>query len=150
VPLEEFSVEMYRRVIDVNTVGSFLCAKHAAPLLKNAGGGTIVLVSSGAAVGGSSSYAYGSSKGGVNSLSLVLANNLAADNIRVNVVMPGNIDTAMKRSVIKADLKRKGAGQDLNAAVDQARLGSPDGVGKVLAWLASDDADYVKGMITTR
>ena len=150
VPLDEFSLETFQRVLDVNTTGSFLCAKHGAPLLRQAGGGVIVLVSSGAALGGSSSFAYGTSKGGVNTLGLLLANALAKDNIRVNVVMPGNIDTAMKRSVIEADLQLRGEAKNLQAAVQEARLGEPEGVARVLAWLVSDEADYVKGMITTR
>lgn len=146
VPLEEFDLATFASVIDVNLVGSFLCAKHAVPLIKKAGKGVIVLVSSGAAIGGSSSYAYGASKGGVNALGITLANKLAADNIRVNVVMPGNIDTAMKRSVIAAERERLGPGGEQQ----QLNLGEPAGVGRILAWLASDDADYVRGMIQTR
>lgn len=146
VPIEEFTLDMFARVIDVNLVGSFLCAKHAVPLLKKAGKGVIVLVSSGAAINGSSSYAYGASKGGVNGLGITLANKLAADHIRVNVVMPGNIDTAMKRSVVEAERQRFGAGGEQQ----QLNLGQPSGVGKILAWLVSDDADYVRGMIQTR
>ena len=150
VPLDEFSLETFRAVLDVNTVGSFLCAKTAAPLLRKAEKGVIVLVSSGAATGGSSSFAYGTSKGGVNSLGIVLANSLAADHIRVNVVAPGNIDTAMKRSVIEADLTRQGKAEELPQAVLTAGLGNPAGVARILAWLASDDADYVRGLIVTR
>ena len=150
VPLDDFTLETWQAVLDTNTTGSFLCAKYAAPLMKKNGSGVIVLVSSGAALGGSSSFAYGTSKGGVNTLGLLLANALGKDGIRVNVVMPGNIDTAMKRSVIAADIQRKGDGQDLEQAVAQANLGTPEGVARVLAWLASDEADYVRGIISTR
>lgn len=150
VPLEEFTLETFKQVLDVNTTGSFLCAKHGAPLLKQSGGGVMVLVSSGAALGGSSSFAYGTSKGGVNTLGLLLANALGKDGIRVNVVMPGNIDTGMKRSVIEADLQRRGDSKDLETAVSEAGLGKPAGVARVLAWLVSDEADYVKGIISTR
>jgi 3-oxoacyl-[acyl-carrier protein] reductase len=108
----------------------------------------IILVSSGAAVGGSSSVAYGASKGGVNSLGITLAAKLAPENIRVNVVMPGNIDTGMKRSVIAAEAEK--SGKSLEDAVAASKLGVPEGVAQVLAWLVSDDADYVRGMITTR
>jgi NAD(P)-dependent dehydrogenase (short-subunit alcohol dehydrogenase family) len=148
MPVDEFPLEAWRTVMEVNVTGSFLCAKHAVPLLKKAGGGVIVLVSSGAAVGGSSSVAYGASKGGVNSLGITLANKLAPEGIRVNVVMPGNIDTAMKRSVIALEAEQ--CGRTLEDAVVAARLGAPEGVAKVLAWLVSDEADYVRGMITTR
>ena len=147
-PIEELSVETFKQVMDINVVGSFLCAKYATPLLKKSERGVIILVSSGAAQGGSSSYAYGSSKGGVTSLGITLANKLAADNIRVNVLHPGNIRTAMKLSVIEADAQKRG--QAMDKLVAQSDLGEPEGMGKVLAWLASDEADYVRGFIFTR
>ena len=148
VPLSELDVETFRRVLDVNVTGSFLCAKHCEPLLKKSARGVVILFSSGAATGGSSSLAYGSSKGGVNGLSITLANRLAVENIRLNVVSPGNIDTDMKRSVIAADVKRRGV--DMQDAVAESNLGMPEGMAKVLAWLVSDDADYVRGIINTR
>ncbi len=152
VPVEEFPLDVFRNVVEVNMVGSFLCSKHAVPLMKQNGKGVIVLVSSGAAQGGSSSVAYGSSKGGVSSMGITLAGKLAPDNIRVNVVHPGEIRTAMKLSVIAAEAELKGSSPD--AAVAQAnagsRLGEPEGMGKILAWLVSDDADYVRGFIHTR
>lgn len=147
-PVEEFPLETWRAVMDVNVTGSFLCAKHATPLLKAAGGGVIVLISSGAAVNGSSSVAYGASKGGVNGLGITLARKLAPQGIRVNVVMPGNIDTELKRSVIAVEAAQ--SGRSLADAVATSDLGTPEGVAKVLAWLVSDDADYVRGMISTR
>lgn len=144
VDIEEFDVAMFKNVLDVNLVGSLMSAKYGVPLLKKGSKPVIVLVSSGAAVAGSSSYAYGASKGGVNTLGVTLMNKLAGQ-IRVNVVMPGNIDTAMKRTVIDEQKAKFGGGdqQGLN-------LGEPAGVGRILAWLASDDADYVRGMISTR
>jgi NAD(P)-dependent dehydrogenase (short-subunit alcohol dehydrogenase family) len=145
VPLEDFSLEVFRQVQDVNVVGSFLCAKHAAPLLRRSPRGVIVLVSSMAATAGSSSYAYGTSKGAVTALGVTLANKLAAEGIRVNVVAPGNIDTPMKRRVIEAEAATQGPGPQ-----SRLDLGDPAGVGRVLAWLASDDADYVRGIIYTR
>jgi NAD(P)-dependent dehydrogenase (short-subunit alcohol dehydrogenase family) len=148
VPIEELGRDVFRRVWDVNVTGSFLCAKHAVPLLRKAGGGVIVLVSSGAATGGSSSYAYGSSKGGVSALGVTLARKLAPDNIRVNVVAPGNISTRMKLGVIEEDGRRRRIPAD--RLVEEARLGQPEGMARVLAWLASEDADYVRGTITTR
>jgi NAD(P)-dependent dehydrogenase (short-subunit alcohol dehydrogenase family) len=148
VPIEELGRDTFRRVWDVNVTGSFLCAKHAVPLLRKAGGGVIVLVSSGAATGGSSSYAYGSSKGGVAALGVTLARKLAPDGIRVNVVAPGNISTRMKLGVIEAEGRQRGIPVD--RLVEEAGLGRPEGVARVLAWLASDDADYVRGTITTR
>lgn len=148
VSLDEFNVEVFRHVLDVNVIGTFLVVKHITPLLKKSPKGVVILTSSGAATGGSSSFAYGSSKGGVNSFAVTLTNRLEPDGIRVNILSPGNIDTAMKRSVIAADAKQRGI--DFNKALVDSRLGTPEGVAKVLAWLASDEADYVRGVITTR
>jgi NAD(P)-dependent dehydrogenase (short-subunit alcohol dehydrogenase family) len=148
VPIEELGRDIFRRVWEVNVTGSFLCAKYAVPLMKRAGRGVIVLLSSGAATGGSSSYAYASSKGGVSALGVTLARKLASDNIRVNVVAPGNISTRMKLGVIEEDGRRRGIPAE--RLVEEAALGQPEGVARVLAWLASDDADYVRGTITTR
>src|SRR5512141_714785 len=100
VPVEEFPLETFQSVVDINATGSFLCAKYGVPLIKKAGKGVIILVSSVAATGVSSSVAYGTSKGSVSSLGITLASKLAADNIRVNVVHPGGIKSAMMRSVI--------------------------------------------------
>jgi NAD(P)-dependent dehydrogenase (short-subunit alcohol dehydrogenase family) len=150
VPLEDFDLETWKTVLDVNTTGSFLSAKYAAGLMKKSGKGVIVLLSSGAAVGGSSSFAYGTSKGGVNSLGIVLANALSPHNIRVNVVAPGNIDTPMKRGVIAKDVERRGKVDEFEKAVADSHLGTPEGVAQILAWLVSDEADYVRGVINTR
>lgn len=150
VALEDFDLVTFRQVLDVNTVGSFLCAKAAVPLLKRGRLPVIILISSPAAYGVSSSYAYAVSKGGVSALGTTMAGKLAPEGIRVNVVFPGGINTFMKRSVIEADALRQG--QDPQAALNAASddLGEPSGVAKVLAFLVSDDADYVRGSVMTR
>ena len=149
-PIENFSLNLFRQVLEVNTVGSFLCAKYATPLLKRGYMPVIVLVSSGAAYGASSSYAYGASKGGVSAFGITMEAKLAPEGIRVNVVCPGAIKTSMKLSVIAEDARRKG--QDPEAAINSASLslGDPIGVAKLLAFLLSEEADYVRGSITTR
>jgi len=148
--IDDFEVELFRHVVDVNTVGSFLCAKYATPLLRKGHMPVIVLISSAAAYGVSSSYAYGTSKVGVSALGITMGGKLAEEGIRVNVVCPGGINTAMKLSVIEEDARRKG--QDPKAAADKAApsLGDPMGVAKLLAFLVSEDADYVRGSINTR
>lgn len=150
IPLSELPVETFRQVLDVNVVGSYLCAQYAEPFLKMSKSAVIILISSGAATGGSSSLAYGTSKGAINAFAITLTNRMAEHNIRVNVVAPGNIDTGMKRSVIAAEAETRGTPDQYEDLVAKSGLGKPEGVARVLAWLVSDDASYVRGLITTR
>lgn len=150
---EELSLEDFQTVLDVNVKGIFLCAKYAAPLLEASGRGVIIVLASGAGVTGpSSSLAYGASKGGVNGLAMTMAHHLAPRGIRVNVVCPGEIATAMKLSVIAAEAQRAGRSQEeaIAQAQAQGRLGTPEGVARIIAFLASDEADYVRGAVFTR
>lgn len=146
---EEFPVETFDFVMDVNVKGSFLCAKYATPLLAASEKGVIILVASGAGVvGGSSSIAYGTSKGAVNGLGMTLEGHLAPRGIRVNVVCPGSIETELKLNQMRAAAEYQG--QPFNKEEAAKRLGNPMGVGKLLAFLASDDAEYVKRNMFTR
>jgi NAD(P)-dependent dehydrogenase (short-subunit alcohol dehydrogenase family) len=148
VPIEEFEVELFRRVLDVNTVGTFLCAKHATPLLHKGDKPALILTSSPAAHNAGSSYAYGTSKGGVTALGITLAGKLASSGIRVNILYPGGIHTPLKLSVIEEDARR--TGRNFESAVAASNLGDPHGVAEVLTFLASPAADYVRGSIHTR
>jgi NAD(P)-dependent dehydrogenase (short-subunit alcohol dehydrogenase family) len=148
---EEFPEDVFEFVLDVNVKGIFLCAKHATSLLEASGRGVMVLVASGGGVRGpSSSLAYGASKAGVNGLGITLAGRLEPRGIRVNVVCPGAIATQMKLDVIAVEAER--AGQSAEEAVTQAReaLGDPAGVARIISFLVSPDADYVRGTLFTR
>ncbi len=149
LPIDELDEATFQRVIAVNLTGSFLMAKAVVPAMRQAGRGVIVLIASGAGVrGGSSSLAYGSSKGGVHGLAMVLEPQLAPHGIRVNDVCPGSLDTPLKRqNVVDGALAH---GQDPATALAQANLGDPRGVAQVLGFLASDEANYVRGSIFTR
>ena len=147
VPVDVFEEFTWDRVIDINLKGSFLVSKYSVPLMEKAGQGVLVLIASGAGVkGGSSSVAYGSSKGGVHGLSLVLAAQLASRNIRVHGVCPGGIETPLKMRVVQKQADASGRPVDQMAA----GLGDPEGVGNILSFLVSDEADYVRGTIFTR
>ncbi|MBK35584.1 MAG: hypothetical protein CME26_08680 [Gemmatimonadetes bacterium] len=147
VPIDEFEELTWDKVLDINLKGSFLMSKHAVPLIEKSERGVILLIASGAGVrGGSSSVAYGSSKGGVHGLSLVLAAQLADRNIRVHGVCPGSLATPLKLRQVEKSAKASGGDFEKMAAA----LGDPMGVGKVLAFLVSDDADYVRGSVFTR
>jgi NAD(P)-dependent dehydrogenase (short-subunit alcohol dehydrogenase family) len=146
-PVDEFEELTWDRVIEINLKGSFLISKHAVPMLEKSDDAVLILISSGAGVkGGSSSVAYGSSKGGVHGLSLVLAAQLAARNIRVHAVCPGALATPLKLRQVQKSADQSGQSMDELTA----RLGDPEGVGKILAFLVSDDADYLRGTIFTR
>jgi NAD(P)-dependent dehydrogenase (short-subunit alcohol dehydrogenase family) len=145
---EEFPVETFEFVMDVNVVGMFLTTKYATPLLAESKG-VMILIASGAGVtGGSSSIAYGTSKGAVNGLGMTLERHLAPRGIRVNVVCPGGIATEMKLGVIKAESEM--SGRNFDEAVANSNLGDPIGVARLLAYLASDEADYVRQRMWTR
>ena len=135
-------------VIDVNMKGSYLVSKHVARYMKEQRSGVIVLTSSGAGVlGGSSSYAYGASKGGTHGLAMTLDGHLSKFGIRVHDMLPGELDTPLKVAATEEVLRNTGdrAGYERT----MANLASPDGVAAVMAFLASDDADYVRGSIRT-
>jgi NAD(P)-dependent dehydrogenase (short-subunit alcohol dehydrogenase family) len=151
VPVEDLEAETWDGVMDVNLKGTFLCVKHAVPALKRSGRGVILCVSSGAGVrAGSSSFAYGASKGGVHGFGLTLMDRLAPDGIRVHVICPGNLDTPLKRGQIAEAARTVGRSPEEALASQRPGLGDPEGVGKILAFLASDEADYVRGTIFTR
>lgn len=149
IDIGEFPEQVWDQVMDINLKGSFLVSKHVAARMQEVGAGVIVLTASGAGVtGGSSSYAYGSSKGGVHGLAMVLRGYLADRGIRVNDVCPGNVVTPLKLDAIEQIYARTGD----RAAYDRdmAGLVRPEGIAKVMAWLASDDAADVTGTIFTR
>ena len=150
VPVFDFEEEDWDQIIDVNLKGTFVGAKFAVPLMKESGGGVILMVASVAGVSApSGSVAYGASKGGVNGFGMTLEDHLAPHNIRVNVVCPAGISTPLKLDAMREISEMEGNSPDDDAA-ERASLGDPEGIGKVLAVLASDHCDYVRGMIRTR
>ena len=149
--VDELDAGVFDEVIAVNLRGAFLCAKAAAQHMRRQRAGVMLLIASGAGVrGGSSSVAYGSSKGGVHGLSLVLAPQLEPFGVRVHGICPGSLATELKLTNV-ADVARA-RGDDPVAARERAarELGDPLGVARILAFLASDDADYVRGTVFTR
>jgi NAD(P)-dependent dehydrogenase (short-subunit alcohol dehydrogenase family) len=148
---EELPIEDFMTTLEVNVKGVFLCARHAAPLLEQSGDGVIVVVASGAGViSPSSSLAYGASKGGANGLGMTLANHLRDRRIRVNTLAPGNIVTDMKMSVEIAAAQREGRSVDEAIAKASQEYGTPEGVARVIAFMVSPEAAYLRGIVFTR
>jgi len=149
IAVDQLRLEDWDRLIDINLKGTFLAAKHAVPAMRRAGKGVIVMIASGAGVRGASSMvAYGASKGGVNGLGMTLEAMLERDNIRVNVLCPGNIATPLKLGIIEQQVER--IGQAARREEQIAGLGTPEGMAKIIKFLVSDDADYLRGALFTR
>ncbi|MGH2609693.1 MAG: SDR family NAD(P)-dependent oxidoreductase [Tepidiformaceae bacterium] len=133
------SEEVFTRTWEVNTKAIFLLCKEALPEMQKAGSGSIVNMSSGAALGGGGGTAYTASKGALNALTRAIANQHAADNIRCNVICPGPIDTPMMhRSFEKLGMT------NLPIAPGRIpRIGQPEEVAALVAFLASDEAAFI-------
>lgn len=143
--LADMSAERLRRMFDVNTLGAYLTAREAArrlPRDRGGKGGAIVLVSSMASrLGSPFEYVdYAGSKGAVDTLTVGLAKELAAQGVRVNAVRPGLIETDIHASGGQPDRAwRVGSGSPLG------RPGKPEEVAEAIVWLLSDASSYVTG-----
>jgi NAD(P)-dependent dehydrogenase (short-subunit alcohol dehydrogenase family) len=139
--ITEESVEGWQQAIDINLKSVWLGMKHAIPLLKESGGGSVVNISSmyGKVGGFGDTAAYHAAKGGVTVLTKNAAVGYGEDGIRVNSVHPGLIDTPMTEDF--SDDAREPVVQ----ATPQGRTGTPEDVAKVVYFLASDLASYVNG-----
>lgn len=136
------STEMMSRVLSVNLMGVITNIQAASKLMRRSGGGAIVSVSSIVGLRGNvGQTVYAASKAGVVGATLSAAKELAADNIRVNAVAPGFIDTDMV-----GHLDAQTTAQRL-AAIPLGRAGTADEVAEVVAFLCSDAARYVTGQV---
>ena len=143
----EVTEEDFDAVLRVNLKGAFLMGQAAARTMADAGGGSIVNMSSVNGVLAIPNIAsYNVSKGGINQLTRVMALALADRNIRVNAVAPGTIATEL---AAKAVLTSEDAQRKILGRTPMKRLGEPAEVADVVAWLASDAASYVTGEIVT-
>lgn len=139
-PFETFSADDYRKVIEVNQVGTFLGMKAVIPAMRRAGGGSIVNVSSIAGlVGRTHTVAYSSSKFAVRGLTKVGATELGVHGIRVNSIHPGAVMTPMLQGMDKSVV------DSLAGAVPLNRIGQPEEVSSLIAFLLSDQSAYCSG-----
>jgi NAD(P)-dependent dehydrogenase (short-subunit alcohol dehydrogenase family) len=145
--LDQMDLGRWRRIFDVNLIGTLLCSRAAVRRMSTrhgGAGGVIVNLSSAAAKLGAPGYYvdYAASKGAIDVLTLGLARELAAEGVRVNAVRPGIIDT---------DIHAAGGQPDraLSAApsIPMLRAGSADEVAAAILWLLSDASSYTTGAV---
>ncbi len=140
-PIEHATLEHFREVIDVNLVGVFLGIRAVIPAMREAGGGCIINTSSTAGIQGYPGLgAYASSKFAVRGLTKVAAVELGGENIRVNSVHPGPVDTMM---LFNPDAKRDEHG-DRPMRIPISRMGRADEIAKMMLFIAAD-ATYSTG-----
>jgi NAD(P)-dependent dehydrogenase (short-subunit alcohol dehydrogenase family) len=133
--------EQWKKVIDVNLTGTYLCCRQGLAMLRKSKTGRIVNISSAAANGNIGQANYSASKAGVIGLSKTLALELARYNMTVNVVAPGFIDTQMTREVPEK------ARQHWIDKVPAGRAGTAEDVARAVTFLASDGASYLTGQV---
>lgn len=146
-PSDQVTEALFERVIDINLKGCFFGCKHAIPALLRNGGGTIVnnsSVSAFADVGGNLSYA--ASKGGIMSMTRVIAIEYAGRNIRCNAINPGVIDTGMNQRNLDLAKDPAELEQKWRSITPLGRMGTGDEIGEAVLFLASRQSSFVTGI----
>lgn len=144
IPFLDTDVATFRQILNVNVIGSFIVARAAARRMQTRSRGSIVNISSVSGIRGNyGRVAYGASKGGVITMTQVMAVELARVGIRVNAVAPGPIDTPLTKEVHPPETRKTWV-----AAVPLRRYGEPEELCGTVCWLLDDAVSgYVTGQI---
>ena len=142
-PPQDYSLDEWKTILDTNLTSAFVCSQAAYPALVKAGGGKIINTGSMTSIFGAGFAApYSASKGAIVQLSKALASAWAKDNIQVNAILPGWIDTELTRQA-RQDLP--GLHDRVLARTPAARWGDPDDFAGIAIFLASRASDFVTG-----
>jgi 2-deoxy-D-gluconate 3-dehydrogenase len=140
---QELSMAEWKEVVDTNLTSAFACSQAVYPVMKEAGGGKIINIGSMLSIFGAGfAAAYGASKGGVVQLTKALASGWAKDNIQVNAVLPGWIDTDLTRG---AREQIKGLNTMVLMRTPTGRWGQPADLAGVAVFLAAPASDFITG-----
>jgi len=140
---EAYTLEEWHLILETNLTSAFMCSQAAYPAMVKSGGGKVIMIGSMMSIFGASfTAAYAATKGGIVQLARALACAWAKDNIQVNTVLPGWIDTALTR---RARRDIAGLQERVEARTPAGRWGTPDDFAGVAVWLASPASDFVTG-----
>ncbi len=145
-PIATLDLADWRRVLEVNLTGVFLCAKYAFRAMQDNGGVILAMASVAGMEGTPNLGAYGPSKAAVIQLVKTLALEGARYNIRANAICPVWTDTPLVEALVAGSADRQRARERLARMVPLGRLGQPEDVAAVAAFLASDDAAFLTGI----
>jgi NAD(P)-dependent dehydrogenase (short-subunit alcohol dehydrogenase family) len=141
----EQSAEDWQEILRINLIGPFLAIKHAAPVIKERGGGSIICTASVAGIrSGAGGPAYSASKAGVISLVKTAAQQLSGSNVRVNAICPGLIETGMTQ-LIYDYARERGREERLGQLNPLRRGGEAAEIASAALFLASGESSYVNG-----
>ena len=148
--VEHTSLEEWNRIFAVNVTGTFLASKHALPLMRRAGGGSIINFGSyDGFIADPNLAAYCATKGAVHALTRAMACDHGPDNIRVNAICPGYVDTPMLKSFFdaKGDAEAASMRDEARRVHPLGRWGTPEDMANLVNWLAGDEARYATGQL---
>lgn len=139
--LHKMTVEQWDQVIAVNLTGTFYCVQYAAQIMREKGSGAIINISSASWLGNIGQANYAASKAGVVGLTKTACRELARKGVTCNAICPGFIDTDMTRGVPEK------VWDTMISKIPMGRAGSPADVANMVAFLASDEANYITGEV---
>ena len=146
--VEHTSLEEWNRIFAINVTGTFLTSKHALPLMRKAGGGSIVNFGSyDGFIADPNLAAYCATKGAVHALTRAMACDHGPDNIRVNAICPGYVDTPMLKSFFDSMSDTASMREEARRVHPMRRYGTPQDMANLVNWLAGDEARYASGQL---
>ena len=146
--VERTSLDEWNRIFAINVTGTFLTSKHALPLMRKAGGGSIINFGSyDGFIADPNLAAYCATKGAVHALTRAMACDHGPENIRVNAICPGYVDTPMLKSFFDSMSDGGSMREEARRVHPMRHYGTPQDMANLVNWLAGDEARYASGQL---